>query len=180
MRRAILILFLLAAVLVISGCGSHCNDKALAQDGHVFPKFSAVASDGKKYTEKDISKGPAVVGFLVSWCVTCGMELVSLQEIREEFLTKNLPVIAFTYEDPLKFEKLLDSLEVEIPIIKADSTMFNTLEIDAIPTRFLLIDGCEIMRITGAPSFDEGTFRSAIRKELKLPEPESDENSPQA
>ncbi len=180
MKRVILTPILLFAILVINGCGSRCNDETLLQNGHEFPEFSAVASDGKKYTEKDISKGPAVAGFLVSWCVTCGIELVSLQEIREEFSAKKLPVIAFTYEDPSKFEKLLDSLEVEIPIIQADSTMFSALEIDAIPTRLLLIDGRERMRIVGAPSFDESAFRSAIRKELGLPEPESDENSPQA
>ncbi|RKZ27975.1 hypothetical protein DRQ36_11085 [bacterium] len=163
-RSWIFVLF----VLIFAGCGSRThrenNDNVRA-----FPDFKNETIDGKKYSRKEISRGPAVVSFLVSWCLTCGYELVALEEIREEFESKELPVIIFTYEDPGKFDAIKDSLKINIPVIHADSSMFAALEIDAIPTRILLLDGFEVKRIVGAPNHEENAFRATIREKLGLP-----------
>jgi len=138
--------------------------------GKEFPRFEGKALSGEEYSSKQFSKGPAVVCFLVSWCLTCGYELVALQEIGDEFAEQKVPIIVFTYEDPAHFSELMDSLEVNLPVIKADSALFAQMFIDAIPTRILLENGHEAMRITGAPSFEDEDFRIRLRKILGLPE----------
>ena len=147
------------------------------EHGNIFPNFKGTTKEGVELSQKDISKGPAVAGILVSWCLTCGYELVALQEIKDEFAAYKVPVIVFTYEDPAKFDKLIDSLDIDLPIIRADSTLFAAMFIDAIPTRILLENSCEAMRITGAPSFKDEDFRARLRKMLGISEVGAADNS---
>ena len=171
LKIGILIATLLSLTLaaVLSGCGSSCDERETAERGPIFPDFESKAYGGKGFTEKYISKGPAVVGFLASWCVPCGPELLALQELHEEYSKNGLKVIVFTYENPSKFEKLIDSLKIDMPVVRSDSAMFAKLKIDAIPTRILLLDRHEIYRIVGAPNHKEGVFRNKVRQLYGLP-----------
>ncbi|HDR91316.1 MAG TPA: redoxin domain-containing protein [candidate division Zixibacteria bacterium] len=160
---------MLTALLLLSCGGEKKVESKIEAEGPRIPNFTAIDANGQKFTQDDISDGPAVACFLVSWCLTCGYELVALQEIRDEFAEYNFPIVVFSFEEPAEFKELMDSLMVDLPIVKADSALFAGLRIDAIPTRILLSDGREAMRITGAPSFEDEAFRKMLRKAVGLP-----------
>lgn len=166
--RKTLLLIILASLIAIS-CGEDKTESHIEATGREIPEFTAYDTAGSEFTQKDISEGPAVVSFLVSWCLTCGYELVALHEIQQEFEQYNIPVVVFSFEDPSKFDSLMDSLEIDLNIVQADSALFADMRIDAIPTRILLSDGREAMRITGAPSFEDEDFRLMLRKAVGIP-----------
>jgi len=177
--RNTLLIITIAVILSLSCGGEQKVDTKIEAEGPKIPDFSAVDAQGQEFTQDDISDGPAVACFLVSWCLTCGYELVALQEIRDEFAEYNFPIVVFSFEEPSEFKVLMDSLMVDLPIVKADSALFAGLRIDAIPTRILLSDGREAMRITGAPSFEDEAFRKMLRKAVGLP-PEGKHAVPEA
>ncbi len=160
---------LIYSTIISCGGGGGCAKKPDDLPGRRFPDFKKTASDGVEYSAKELSDGAAVASFLVSWCLTCGHELVALQEIKDELGDDAPQIIIFTFEDPANLRELMDSLEVDLPVIRADSSVFANLQIDAIPTRILLENRHEVLRITGAPNFEEAKFRSMLRKNLGLP-----------
>ncbi len=170
-QRNILYYIMIAVVLTLSCGGGKTGavESKIEAEGPKIPDFSAFDSAGKEFTQREISNGPAVACFLVSWCLTCGYELVALQEISDEMANYKIPIVIFSFEDPAEFKPLLDSLSVNLPIVKADSALFAGLRIDAIPTRILFSNGREAMRITGAPSFNDEKFRMMLRKAVGLP-----------
>ena len=174
-RAAALFCAVAACAILISGCGKQQNKNA--ESKNELPDFKYTALDGKEYSQKDIEKGPAIAGFLVSWCAPCAGELLALQEIQDEFGKNRLPVLVFSYEDVSKFSHLVDSLKIDIPILQADSSLFTAMHIDAIPTRILLYDGSEIRRMVGAPSFEETAFQDEIRDKLGIPKKRNDSTS---
>ncbi|HHS50657.1 MAG TPA: TlpA family protein disulfide reductase [candidate division Zixibacteria bacterium] len=163
---AVLIAFMMA---LFGACGKKSDGEASSAGDRSFPDFNATASDGKTYSAKDLSKGVTVAGFTVSWCAPCASELEALQEIQSEFANE-LSVFVFTYEDPSKFDSLSSALRLEFPILQADSALFKKLSIEAIPSRLLLQDAREVLRISGAPSFEEEEFRERIRQILGIRE----------
>ncbi len=169
MRNRKLTIIIILASLVALSCGNDRVESKIEAEGPRIPEFTAYDSSGGEFTQKDISEGPAVMSFLVSWCLTCGYELVALYEIQREFDEYNIPVVVFSFEEPSEFDNLVDSLEIDLHIVHADSALFANMHIDAIPTRILLSDGREAMRITGAPSFEDDDFRKMLRKAVGLP-----------
>jgi len=163
--------------LLFYGCNCRRETHEPIDGKKRFPAFSGPANDGRDYNLKDIDSGVAVLGFLTSWCVPCYDELLSLQEIYEQFSSPGIEVVVFTYEDPSKFSALIDSLGVKIPIVHADSTLFDAAAIEAIPTRILLKDGYEELRMIGAPNYKEKDFRNAVRQALGLPETKSEDST---
>lgn len=170
-KRNILYCIMIVAMMTMSCGGGNKGsvESKIDAEGPQIPNFTALDSAGKEFTQREISNGPAVACFLVSWCLTCGYELVALQEIRDEMANYKIPIVVFSFEDPAEFKPLMDSLRVNLPIVKADSALFAGLRIDAIPTRILFSNGREAMRITGAPSFDDEKFRAMLRKAVGLP-----------
>ncbi len=161
-----LALIFAACMILFTGCGEDSED---SNESRIeFPDFKYETPDGKKYSNKDIQRGSVVVGFLVSWCVPCAGELLALQEIHDEFGKHHLSVFVFTYEEISKFDKIVDSLGIDIPIIRADSSLFSAMKIDAIPTRIFFHNSSEIRRMIGTPNFEEEDFRREIAETIGI------------
>ncbi|GEM_PF-1454092 len=151
-----------SVLILLSACGGKSSKTESETGERIFPDFKFSASDGNVYTEKDLEKGVTIAGFMVSWCVPCAGELKILNEYKTEYSAKKLQVLVFTYEDYSKYDSLMNSLGLDIPVLKADSTLLAALKIDVIPTRILLNNGREIKRVVGAPSFEEDAFRKVL------------------
>ncbi|MCK5832076.1 redoxin domain-containing protein [bacterium] len=157
-------------ITLFCACGNKSHGNNEINSERIFPEFRFSASDGNTYTQKDLEKGVSVSGFMVSWCLPCAGELERLQNIKNKYTSRQLQVFVFTYEDFDKYDSLTKTLNLDLPIIKADSSFFALMNIDAIPTRILSNDGREITRIIGAPSFEEEAFQADLKKNLGIKE----------
>jgi thiol-disulfide isomerase/thioredoxin len=168
MKNAVFVLVIFAILILFfpAGCGSRCS-KEKSQQGALFPSFKAKGTDGKDYSEANIENGPAVVAFFVSWCKPCANEISALGKINREYTERGLIVLVFTYEDPAKFKHILDSLGTNLVVLQADSAVFAQLQIDAIPTRILLSNRHEQIRIVGANNGREEAFLQALDELMK-------------
>lgn len=162
------ILILAAAVVLCLSCGDKGDISEEETSDILFPSFKAVDQNGQELSHKDIANGVSVVSFVTSWCVTCPGELLKLEDIRRAYGKHKISVIAMTYEKPENFKELIDSLHLEIPIVKIDTTVFKELQIDAIPTRILLNDLEIKMKLVGSPHYREDRFRENINEILGI------------
>ena len=120
-RKTALTLLISAAILV--GCGKKTDNSASSGSnsgqpgmkeiiskakmwGPVFPEwvgkeapdFSVTDISGKKLSLSDYSGKDVIVVFWATWCPPCKMEIPHLKELRDEFSTDQLEILAISNE----------------------------------------------------------------------------------
>lgn len=172
MRKYFLFIIIFFIFISFFACSKEPRKTTIDADVSI-PSFDCVAFDGKKYTDKNIFGKTAVISFLTSWCKPCGNELLALDSARKRFADSKLIFLVFTYENPAKFKKIIDSLNVVLPILQADSAFFADLNIDAIPTHILAVNGREVIRIVGSSIEREDSFWAIVSREAGSKQPQN-------
>lgn len=155
-------------ILICVGCGRKEGTNEDNAERLMLPKFSADASNGEHYSHKQFFDGVGVMSFVASWCGPCGAELVELDSLARKY--SKLLALAVTYEPPEFYDALIESLKIDVPIVRVDSTFFISLNVSRLPTRFLIDKGKIIFCVTGAPLPSDGKFDACLKNALGIEE----------
>ncbi len=151
-----------AAALLVAGCSKNPKENA-GKTREILPDVAFSTSEGK-VTSAELRKGSWLLSFVASWCGPCLVELAEIDSIAKS--NKQLKVIALTYEDTSRFRKAIDNLNLTVPLVKVDSTVFWAFGVSKLPTRILISDGVVLARTSGAPTPPDDDFRAALAKAL--------------
>ena len=158
----------LAVVVLLQGCGgsSERNENTAGAKRTALPKFKYIAQNGREFTQKDFQKGVGVISFVASWCRPCDTELVQLDSLARKF--PKILALAVTYEPPEFYREIFDSLGLNIPLVKADSSFFAVLGVSQLPTRVLVRNGNVVYRLIGAPTPQDSIFIAKLSDALGI------------
>lgn len=78
-----------------------------------------------------------LVNFWASWCSPCREEMPLFNAIYQKYLDKNVQVIGVTIDSIDKAQPLLDSMDIKYPIVYAEKTGFELMELTANPNGLL-------------------------------------------
>jgi thiol-disulfide isomerase/thioredoxin len=75
-----------AALLLVSGCGSPARPKtAAASDTAGTLAFSGTTLDGAAFDAATLAGKPAILWFWAPWCATCASEAQSINDLKDEY-----------------------------------------------------------------------------------------------
>ncbi len=155
--------FILILIFLFLICGG-CAKKDTEEQFPMLPKFEFTSTEGGTVNHEPFYNGVGVIAFVASWCGPCIREICELGELAANY--ENLKIVMLTYEQPDMMIKSADSMNIRLPIARADSAFFVTLQISTLPTRLLIDHGRIIFRVSGAPSTQDSQFLKTLEKAI--------------
>jgi thiol-disulfide isomerase/thioredoxin len=125
------------------------------------PPFDLVSYNGEKRTLEQISGKPLLLDFGELWCGPCLASMEKVQALYDKYKSKGLLVYTVSFDKSQldNFKKMLDKLNVNVPLYLGNIDMRKTYEADGIP-KYVLIDK------NGQVSFTTTGFSDVLEKEV--------------
>ncbi len=155
------ILILLLALILFFSCSKGKEDEA---EGRLLPEFRLVNRAGKELKSRSLKKGIYILSVLTSWCNPCKDELEALVELEKKY-NPGVNIILAT-SDSLQW---LPDDSLSFTWFFAPPDFFQALNIRAIPTRLLIKDGRELLRIEGVGPLECEIFEDSLTAVLSIP-----------
>jgi len=152
-------------ILFAAGCSRQKKNDENSQYP-LLPNFSYRSASGNEYSQKPLYEGVGVISFVATWCAPCRIEFIELDSLAKKHA--GLLTYAVTYEPPEFYITLLESLKINVPIIKVDSAFFVSLGIQKLPTRLLIDHGKVVSQLVGAPSPPDSLFNALLQNALGI------------
>jgi cytochrome c biogenesis protein CcmG/thiol:disulfide interchange protein DsbE len=152
-RLIAILVVILTAGLVITGCTAGAGSEPTATVGNAAPDFQLQSLDGQSITLSSLRGNPVLINFWATWCGPCASEVSYLQEIDDEWSDKGLVVLAINWgESAAQVEQFLQahnlSFQVLLDTNKAAAEKYG---IRAFPTTFFIDkDGIIQVKVIGA------------------------------
>ncbi len=149
MKRLSFFAALLAAALVLSGCG---QDRA--------PESSFVLLDGSRITSTQLQGKVTLVNFWATSCTTCVAEMPDLVATHNKFKDKDYDTlaVAMSYDPPAYVVNFAETRKLPFKVA-LDNTGANAKawgDVKLTPTTFLVNKrGTIVKRYVGSPDFSE-------------------------
>ncbi len=131
--------------------------KDVEKMGKELPEFSLINQEGKEFKSTQMDEDIYILSVLTNWCSPCTTELRELNELRQKF-NPELNIVLAT-SDSLSW---LAEDSLDFRWYYAPTEFFQRLKIKAIPTRILIKDGRELLRIEGVGPLECQQFEDSL------------------
>ena len=163
-------------MLLLTGCSKKQKQEVkVNQKEYVkVPEFSVSYIDDSKeqFTNENLS-GAVIISVVSDFCTPCAFELETFHKIRQNYTEQQLESYIMVVGKNDKSLKMIDSLGMKSEVLVADSFFLGKMNIHSIPTRLLIANNQEIMRIIGTPAYEEKDFVMKINELLGIVIPDS-------
>ena len=133
-----------STMAVICSCirTKHSSDTAPLGPGDTIPAFSVRVCDGSILSEKDFSKGDALVAFFNTACPDCQKDLPVLQEFYEEYGDSVAMLLIAREETEESISHYWRQNNLSMPFAaQEDRSVFNLFCNSGIPKIYILSEG---------------------------------------
>lgn len=112
-------------------------------EGNVAPEFNLTTTKNDTISLNTYKDKYLLLSFLASWCKSCDADYASLQDIRKEFLKKDLEILTISLdENPVDWKTLADKNNLDCSqVIESKgwtSNVVDNYKVIAVPTYFLI------------------------------------------
>ena len=152
-RLIAILVVILTAGLVITGCIAGAEPSTTAIVGKAAPDFQLQNLDGQSITLSSLRGNPVLINFWATWCQPCASEMPYLQEINNEWSDKGLIVLAINWgESASQVEQFTQAHNLSLQVLlDTKKVAANKYGIRAFPTTFFIDkDGIIQAKIIGA------------------------------
>ncbi len=174
MKKFITLLILGSALLIavqyfrLSGYGLPAPDlpEKISVLGTIGPSDYVLTAEGKKLPLPVLRGKVVFLCFWATWCPPCRAEMPFLQKLfhalKEE---KNIIFLMVSHEEKETLYAFMKKEGYDLPIYRADSTLADSLQVDAVPTVFIIDPkGNIVLRHNGAARWDDASCIAFLKK----------------
>ena len=140
MKRRILSVLLLAAVLLLCGCGAKPGPEAevpAAPDGEIFT-FAATDLDGSPVASADFADARVImVNLWEPWCGPCVNEMPDLQQLYTKYQAQGFVILGVTTSPAADAKETVSRIGVTYPVVQGNA-QFSDFETGYVPTTVFL------------------------------------------
>lgn len=122
--------------------------------------------NGNTLDLNDYSKETIFISFWATWCPPCRAEMPSIQKLYNLYNGK-MQMFLITNEEKTKVKSYLREFGYDLPVYFQKSTAFGILDVNSLPTSFLISSKGEILvHKKGAANWDSMDFKKRLESIL--------------
>lgn len=114
------------------------KETANNQVGEESPKFSIRTIDGRKIKNKDLLGKVVVLNFWFTTCSPCKKEIPELNQLKKEFVGKDVEFIAVALDEEYKIASFLKGTPFNYEIVDSGSWLASRFEVSAYPSNIVI------------------------------------------
>lgn len=107
--------------------GSHIEQNSIDATGVLAAKL--LTAEGESRTIDQYTKQLTMLNFWASWCSPCRREMPLFENVYREHQDQGFTIIGVALEAPETSQPFLDSMDISYPILYAEKTGFDLMEL---------------------------------------------------